>query len=629
MARFDISTFDETLLRAKEGLMAFRSTEGYWEGKLSSSALSTATAVCALAVVIQAEKSNKADEYQQLIQKGLEWLARNINADGGWGDTIRSPSNISTTTLVWSAFGIAGDLSSRYSEIISKAEKYLSTHAGGIQPQQLAKTITARYGKDRTFSIPILLTCVLAGRFGSTPEVWQWVKPLPFELAACPHTWFKWLRLPVVSYALPALIAIGQARHHHLSTQNPITRFLRNLTKNRTLKLLTDIQPTSGGFLEAIPLTSFVVMSLAASGQVNHPVVTKGIEFLISSVREDGSWAIDTNLSTWVTTLAINAMAIDPSFHDKVSEQERKKMCAWLLCQQYKQEHPYTHAKAGGWAWTPRSGGVPDADDTAGALLALRNLGIINREVQTAVENGIEWLLDLQNQDGGIPTFCKGWGTLPFDRSSPDLTAHVLRAMLVWSNDLPSSLKQKTLSATKKGISYLAKTQKADGAWAPLWFGNPLVANDENLTYGTSRVLITLEQLQLLKSSYTRMDDLIFKGIHWLLSAQNQDGGWGGAKSIPSSIEETAFAVDALAKFLGTPHLSKVSIEEIGKEGELLESIEQAVSKGVEWLIQRTDQGKKMVPTPIGFYFAKLWYFEELYPRIFTVAALERVKSAR
>jgi squalene-hopene/tetraprenyl-beta-curcumene cyclase len=29
-------------------------------------------------------------------------------------------------------------------------------------------------------------------------------------------------------------------------------------------------------------------------------------------------------------------------------------------------------------------------------------------------------------------------------------------------------------------------------------------------------------------------------------------------------------------------------------------------------------------PSPIGFYFAKLWYFEKLYPIIFTVAALGR-----
>ena len=71
------------------------------------------------------------------------------------------------------------------------------------------------------------------------------------------------------------------------------------------------------------------------------------------------------------------------------------------------------------------SGAVPDADDTPGALLALHALG---GEDGDAARAGVRWLLGLQNRDGGIPTFCRGWGQLPFDRSSPDLTAHALRA---------------------------------------------------------------------------------------------------------------------------------------------------------------------------------------------------------
>ena len=46
-------------------------------------------------------------------------------------------------------------------------------------------------------------------------------------------------------------------------------------------------------------------------------------------------------------------------------------MREWLLRQQSTREHPFTHAAPGAWAWTPLSGGVPDADDTPGALVAL------------------------------------------------------------------------------------------------------------------------------------------------------------------------------------------------------------------------------------------------------------------
>ena len=92
-------------------------------------------------------------------------------------------------------------------------------------------------------------------------------------------------------------------------------------------------------------------------------------------MRPDGSWPIDTNLATWVTTLSVNALAACPTQQHPLDAERKRAIRDWLLAQQYREEHPYTHAAPGGWAWTPLPGGVPDADDTAGALLALRNLG--------------------------------------------------------------------------------------------------------------------------------------------------------------------------------------------------------------------------------------------------------------
>jgi squalene-hopene/tetraprenyl-beta-curcumene cyclase len=53
----------------------------------------------------------------------------------------------------------------------------------------------------------------------------------------------------------------------------------------------------------------------------------------------------------------------------------------------------------------------------------------------------------------------------------------------------------------------------------------------------------------------------------------------------------------------------------------------EAVQKGVAWLVDAVETGRFRDPSPIGFYFAKLWYFEKLYPLIFTVAALGRVAN--
>src|SRR5262249_21679719 len=159
------------------------------------------------------------------------------------------------------------------------------------EPRVLADAIIRSYGDDRTFSVPILTVLALAGKLGA--DGWRFVIQLPFELAALPQRWFHALGLPVVSYALPALIAIGQLRHHRAPALNPFARLIRNTTRQPTRRLLERIQPSSGGFLEAIPLTSFVVMSLVAAGEGRHPTVARGLEFLERVCREDGSWAID------------------------------------------------------------------------------------------------------------------------------------------------------------------------------------------------------------------------------------------------------------------------------------------------------------------------------------------------
>jgi len=48
---------------------------------------------------------------------------------------------------------------------------------------------------------------------------WADVPPLPFELACVPQRFYRFIGLPVVSYAIPALVAMGQARHHHFAVR--------------------------------------------------------------------------------------------------------------------------------------------------------------------------------------------------------------------------------------------------------------------------------------------------------------------------------------------------------------------------------------------------------------------------
>lgn len=583
----------EARAKAAVALLDQRTSPGHWVGELSSSALSTATALYALSC-------HDPQRHGQRIDQATRWLTEHQNLDGGWGDTLLNTSNISTTTLVWSALSVR-EGAEHVDTAVAKAEQWLIRAAGSLTPSDLAQAITRRYGKDRTFSVPILTMATLAGRLGPVddPHTWRWVKQLPFELAALPRGWFARLNLQVVSYALPALIAMGQARHHHRPSVNPIARLTRQFSRGRTLGLLGQIQPASGGFLEAIPLTSFVAMSLCAAGQRDLTVVEQCIGFLEDTQRHDGSWAIDSNLATWVTTLSINALAAGGRIEQYLPSDQRTRLVDWLIGQQYTAKHPYTDAPPGGWAWTDLPGGVPDADDTSGAILALQNLRAgTDRDRQRRIDQscalGLSFLKQLHNRDGGIPTFCRGWGKLPFDRSSTDITAHGLRAAITLSNASPQDNR-----FTRKLTHYLLRNQATDGSWSPLWFGNQHRSDETNPVYGTTRVLIGLAQ------SLGNDHPAVQRGVGWLIQQAGDDGGWGGGPKTPSSIEETALALECLATVAP-------------------QRLQTETTAAMRWLIDATDGGRHFPPAPIGFYFAKLWYFERLYPLIFTVAALER-----
>jgi squalene-hopene/tetraprenyl-beta-curcumene cyclase len=50
-----------------------------------------------------------------------------------------------------------------------------------------------------------------------------------------------------------------------------------------------------------------------------------------------------------------------------------------------------------------------------------------------------------------------------------------------------------------------------------------------------------------------------------------------------------------------------------------------AIEKGTQALLQQTQNGTVTPASPIGLYFARLWYSEQLYPMLFTITALRRI----
>jgi len=355
-------------------------------------------------------------------------------------------------------------------------------------------------------------------------------------------------------------------------------------------------------------------MSLADLSGPAQGVAANCLQFLRETVRNDGSWPIDTNLSVWVTTSALNALTAyggsrEGLAGDGCAGEALAQTYRWVATQQRQQVHAFTGAAPGGFGWTHLPGSVPDADDTSGAVLALEEGctgareeamgGGSARTFAESVAAGRRWLLDLQNADGGWPTFCRGWGQLPFDKSCPDITAHALRA-------LHGAADKVTAAARERARRYIAREQQPDGSWLPLWFGNQHAPGRANPVLGTARLLPAIRGEQALAAEVER-------GGAYLLGAQNADGGWGGAAGVASTVEETALAVTALAQVASG----------FGERGPLAASL----GRGSAYLAGRIEDGSWTQPAPIGLYFAALWYSEALYPVIWTVEALGHLRN--
>lgn len=570
--------------------------EGFWTGELSASALGVAVAVAAL-------HFDNAEENEAAIWNGLNWLTKNCNADGSFGDTPESPGNISTTLLVYAAVNLYAGNDEQLASLQEKMKVYLLKESIDPSTNQISSAILAHYKKDYTFSVPILTMCALCGI--PQEDAFSYIPQLPFELSLLPRKFYRMLNLSVVSYAIPALVAVGIVIFRKKKS-GKLGRWIRNRSVEKALVVLEKMMPESGGFLEAIPLTAFVSLSLIHAGYSDSKVVREGISFLKRTQRPDGSWPIDVDLSTWVTTLSVKALR---SYKDKLLPTiQQERVTSHLLSIQNRTTHIFNGTEPGGWGWTSYSGSVPDCDDTPGVVLALLRLQK-KEKISVEVLDGCRWLLKLQNKDGGFPTFSKGWGKLPFDQSCADLTGHCLLALAAsienYETELTGTEQKAFHSAIEKSVNYLSKHQHSDGSWQPLWFGNQHTADHSNPVYGTARVLTYLQDVipfdRLHPQLKSDIQSMIDRGITFLTNVQNADGSWGGYLAIPGTIEETSLAISAL---IGSGQMDNCR-------------------KGFEWLDQYYLQNG-LKSAPIGLYFASLWYDEKMYPLTTYLEAITR-----
>jgi squalene-hopene/tetraprenyl-beta-curcumene cyclase len=221
----------------------------------------------------------------------------------------------------------------------------------------------------------------------------------------------------------------------------------------------------------------------------------------------------------------------------------------------------------------------------------------------------------MQSRDGGWAAFDVNnleyyLNNIPFsdhgamlDPPTEDVTARCV-SMLAQLGETVQNNK-----AVKAGIAYLRRTQLAEGSWYGRWGLNHI--------YGTWSVLCALNA-----AGVDHQDPTMRKAVDWLLSIQNQDGGWGedarsyrldykGFEGAPTTASQTAWAL-----------LGLMAAGEVGHP---------AVARGVEYLIAtQTEKGLWDEQRYTATGFPRVFYLRyHGYPKFFPLWALARYRNLR
>ncbi len=566
---------EQSIRSATHALLDRQQADGHWAFELETDA--TIPAEYVLLTHFLGETANPA-----LEAKIAAYLRRRQAAHGGWPLVVDGEFNISASVKAYFALKMIGD----------------SPHAEHMQ--RAREAILARGGAAASN----VFTRILLALYGALP--WRCVPTMPVEIMLLPR-WFP-IHLDKISYwartvVVPLLILQackpvarnprgtrideiftrppdrkrGRRKAPHqkwlwFRLFNAVDAVLRGLEplvpsgpRRRAIEAAVAFirQRLNGldGLGAIFPAMANTVMAFDALGYAEtHPdrsMARAAIERLLV-VNDKEAYCQPCKSPVWDTALICHAL-----METGLEEASRRAALGldWLKPLQVLDTVgdwavQRKDVKPGGWAFQYANPHYPDLDDTAVVVMAMDRAAA--PRFDQAVARGSAWVAGMQSRNGGWGAYdadnvYEYLNNIPFadhgallDPPTADVTARCL-SMLAQLGGTPQ-----TDPAMARAVEFLRRRQRPDGSWYGRW--------GMNYIYGTWSVLSALAATGMDRSAPE-----VRKGVDFLISIQNADGGWGedsasyrldysGHQPAPTTPSQTAWALLGLLAAGETNH---------------------------------------------------------------------------
>jgi squalene-hopene/tetraprenyl-beta-curcumene cyclase len=623
--------FSDSLERAIENganhLLSLQAEEGYWLGELEADTTLESDYIYYLYVL------GKADPVR--IAKLATYVRRHQLPDGGWNIFPGGPSDLNATCKAYFALKLVGD------------------DVDAPHMKQARETVHRLGGLEYTNSY-VRFYLALIGAVG-----WELVPSIPPELLLLP-TWFylniyemsSWTRGIVIPMAilsalrpdwrLPERARVDELfkdishkaaafdwskqliswRNVFLAIDRALKLYeklpwkpLRNRALREAKAWMLAHMERSEGLAAIYPAMMNSIFALMALGHgPDDPITSREIrEFSRFEMEDAETIRMQPCVSpVWDTCIAMVSLeeAGLPCDHPALV-----KAADWMLSKQVlgpgDWQFKNKDAEPGGWAFEFRNDFFPDVDDTAFVLMALQRVKHPDpKRMETAIRLGLQWLLSMQNKDGGWGAFDRDNDrqllcNIPFadhnamiDPSTADVTARVIECLgrFGWPAEHP---------AIQRGVKFLLKDQCEDGSWFGRW--------GVNYVYGTSGALRALETVSLTAKEFCQ------RAVSWLRAVQKADGSFG---------ESLWSYTDPATKGQGNSTASQTAWGLIGLLAGASPN-DPAIQKSVAYLVhQQNSDGSWSEAEFTGTGFPGVFYLKyHLYRNSFPLYALARFRT--